>query len=301
MSATQQHRPARAARVSSVVTTTLLLLAGLLYTSPQAGAAPTGRYLDPVFSSVHKVKDIAYGRVRHSDGTVERLFLDLYRPAGDRRRNRPVLIFIHGGDSSISKNFLRNRIIPKGFAKRGFVAASLDYRDGTAGMMPDAQHDTRAAVRWFKANAGRLRVNPRQIMLIGSSAGAMNALGVAFDPDDAGDSGHPGYPSDVAGAISLGGFATEPHDIGLGEPPIAMIHATDDLKVPVATARATCLQTTALGNTCEFYEYPTGGHPPEFVDEHLKRLLEDSSRFACAHVLGGAACRDHDGDGVVDR
>ena len=279
-----------------------LVVLGMIASGTQpVAAAPTGRYLDPVFRSVTKTKDIAYGRVVHSDGSVERLYLDLYRPSGDQRRNRPVLIFIHGGSSRVSKNALRNRIIPNGFAYRGFVAASINYRDGTVGALPDAQHDTRAAVRWFKANAARLRVNPRKIMVIGSSAGGVNALNVAFDPDDAGDSGHPGYPSDVAAAISIGGVASEPQDIGLGEPPIAMIHSTDDTTVPVAAARATCLQTTALGNTCQFFEYPDGGHPPEFIDAHLQRILEDTSRFVCAEVLGGAACRDSNGDGVVDR
>ena len=285
--AVRRTRPAtRVRRAALGAVTTLVLVAGLLLAGPGSSVAGSStRYLDPVFSSVNVDKDQLYGRVRHLDGSVERLYLDLYRPAGDSRRNRPVLIFIHGGGSDISKNYLRNRIIPKGFARRGFVAASIDYRDGTVGSMPDAQHDTRAAVRWFKANAGRLRVDPRKIMLIGSSAGGMNALNVAFDPDDAGDSGHPGYSSTVAAAISIGAAASEPQDIGMGEPPIAMIHATDDTTVPVAAARATCLQTTALGNVCEFFEYPEGGHPPEFIDEHLSRILEDSSRFVCRQVL----------------
>jgi acetyl esterase/lipase len=282
-------QPARRVRRSGLgVVTALVLVAGLLLAGPGSSVAGAGtRYLDPVFSSVRIDNNQAYGRVKHPDGSVERLYLDLYRPAGDSRRNRPVLIFIHGGGSSSSKDYPRNRIIPKGLARRGFVAASINYRDGTIGSMPDAQHDTRAAVRWFKANAGRLRIDPRRIMLIGSSAGGMNALNVAFDPDDAGDSGHPGYSSTVAAAIAIGAAASEPQDIGTGEPPIAMIHATDDTTVPVAAARATCLQTTALGNVCEFFEYPEGGHPPGFIRVHLNRILEDSSRFVCRQVLGG--------------
>jgi acetyl esterase/lipase len=287
--------------VFGVVATALLLLTGLLSGGTQASAAPSGRYLDPVFSKVRVDSDLRYGTAQHSDGSVEPLKLDLYRPAGDRRRSRPALIFIHGGDSSVSKSLRRNRLIPHGLARRGFVSASIDYRSGTLGALPDAQHDTRAAVRWFKANATRLRVDPRRIMVIGSSAGAMNALSVALDPADAGTSGHPGYPSDVAAAIAIGGTAVEVHQIGFGEPPIAMIHASDDTVVPVAAARATCLQTTALGNVCQFFEYPDGGHPPTFIHLHLQRILEDTSRFVCAEVLGGAACRDRNGDGVVDR
>ena len=129
----------------------------------------------------------------------------------------------------------------------------------------------------------------------------MDALNVAFDPDDAGDSGHPGYSSAVAGAISIGGGSTEPFDITVGEPPIAMIHAEDDATVPIAAADATCEQTKALGNVCEFFRYRTGGHPPEFIRQHEDRLIEQSARFMCRNVIGLVGCRDRDDDGRVDR
>src|SRR5687768_806535 len=96
------RRAVTARRVVAIVSAALALVAGLVLVGPGTSVAgsPT-RYLDPVFSSVNVDKDLVYGRVRHLDGSVERLYLDLYRPAGDQRRNRPVLIFIHGGDSSV--------------------------------------------------------------------------------------------------------------------------------------------------------------------------------------------------------
>ena len=302
MSVVQEVSAARRrGAAAALVATVMALVAGLLVVaSSSTSAAPRGRYLDEIFDA-KRTANLVYGRVHHLDGSVEKLRLDLYRPIGDRRDNRPVVIFIHGGGSSVDKGFARNRLIPRRMAKRGFVGASINYRDNTVGMTREAQHDTRAAVRWFRANADRYRIDPRRIVLIGSSAGAMDALNVAFDPDDVGDSGHPGYSSAVAGAVSIGGGSTEPFDITLGEPPIAMIHAEDDATVPIAAADATCEQTKALGNVCEFFRYQTGGHPPEFIDEHKDRLIEQSARFMCRNVIGLAGCRDRNDDGRVDR
>jgi len=52
-----------------------------------------------------------YGRVVHPDGRIEPLKLDLYRPIGDTARNRPVVIYVHGGDSTNSKAFERNAMV----------------------------------------------------------------------------------------------------------------------------------------------------------------------------------------------
>lgn len=285
-----------------VTLTVLLALVGalLVIASSSTSAAPRGRYLDEIFST-KRTPDLVYGRVEHRDGTVERLRLDLYRPVGDRRRNRPAVIFIHGGTSSNDKAFARNRLIPRRMAARGMVGASIDYRDGTVGFTREAQHDTRAAVRFLKARAGRYGIDPTKIVLIGSSSGAMDALNVAFDPEDAGDSGHPGQSSTVAGAISIGGGSTEPYDITADEVPIAMIHAEDDTVVPVLAADATCEQTKAMGNVCEFFRYAEGGHPPGFIARHKNRLIEQSARFMCRHVIGLRGCRDRNDDGRVDR
>jgi dienelactone hydrolase len=269
-----------------------LLVTAVLSIAPQSSVAagPT-RYLDPLFDPV-RVKDRVYGRVEHSDGTVERLELDLYKPVGDRQDNRPVLIFIHGGGSEIDKALPRNRRIARGFARRGFVAAAINYRKGTSGLTTEAAHDTRAAVRWFKANADRYRVSPEKIIVMGSSAGSMNALHVAFDPEDAGNSGHPGYSSEVAAAVAVAAGSIDPQDIGPDEVPIVMMHARDDTTVPIVQAYSTCDQTKLFGNVCDFFEYAEGGHPPTFLERYRHMVIEQASHFICRNVLAGrSACK----------
>ncbi len=271
-------------RLAPLIVLALVLTASLaVLGSPGVSAAPRQRYLDPVFDSVRVDRNLVYGRVAGDGG--ERLRLDLYRPAGDRRTGRPVVIFIHGGSSSVDKSLERNVIIGKMLARRGFVSAVINYRKGTNGVAKDSQEDTRAAVRWFRKNAGRYGVAPSRMTTLGVSAGAINALQVAFNPEDAGNSGNPGYSSAVAAGISISGTDYEAVEIGPSEVPIAMVHAADDTVIPIAAARATCAQTQGFGNHCTFYEYAEGGHPPAFLNQHRGRIIEQSSQFLCREVF----------------
>lgn len=295
----ESSRRRSTARVyGSVITATLLaLLVGVI--SPGTALGRSGRYLDPIFSSVRRDANLVYGRAIHTDGSVEKLKLDLYRPVGDTARNRPVVIFVHGGfQDTTTKDPARNRLVGQLFAKRGFVAAVIDYRSG-AGVDSEAAWDLRAAVRWFRNNASLYRVSPSRIIAMGVSGGAIAAMTVTFNPEDAGTSGNPGYSSAVAAGISLSGTASELYNIGFDEPPIAMIVAQDDVAFYAGTL-ATCEETKAFGNVCEMFIYPEGGHPPPFWLENSKKIIEQSSRFICRNVLGPVVCRDRNGDGRVD-
>ena len=278
-----------------------LLLAAVAFSAFPAGVhAASGRYLDPIFSSVRRDVDLTYGRAIHADGTIEALKLDLYRPVGDTAKNRPVVIFVHGGaQDTTDKNPLRNQLVGHLFAKRGFVGAVIDYRSGASGMDRAAAHDLRAAVRWFRKNADALRVSPKRIIVMGVSAGGTTAMSATFNPADVGNSGNPGYSSAVAAGIAFAA-ASYPHaEMNTGDPPIAVIVAKDDHPF-YEEAIAACAQTRALGNICDEYYHESGGHPPEFWWENRDKIIEQSSRFICKRVLGPVVCRDRNGDGRVD-
>ena len=282
-------RPKSATRQASLVAALLLLCAVSAVAWPAGVQAASARYLDPVFSSVQRDADKWYGRVVHENGTIEQLRLDLYRPVGDTATNRPVLIFVHGGDYTTDKAAWRNRQAGILFAKRGFVAGVIAYRDGTSGASREAAWDLRAAVRWFKKNASSLRINPNRIIVMGSSAGASAAMHATFNPADAGNSGNPGYSSAVAAGISLSGSG-DPSEIGTNEPPIATIVAKDDAAF-YATSIGTCNYTKSQGNVCDAYEHETGGHPPKFWVDRRFMIVEQSSQFICARVLGPTLCK----------
>jgi acetyl esterase/lipase len=276
----------------AVLTAVILPLAFLVsaVALPRTVEAAGGRYLTPRFSVKAQMNRV-YGQVARADGSVESLKLDLYVPRHDRARHRAVVIFIHGGNWTSDKSAPHNAAIPIEFAKRGFVGASLNYRQGVDGSTEQSQYDTRAAVRWFRANAAALRINPNRIVVMGSSYGAVNAMSAGFDPDSAGDNGsNPGYSSRVAAIIDVAGYVKNRQEIGPGDPPLAVFHAEDDNKVPYATGVEACELTKARNNVCEMYSYPSGGHPPGFLNNNIVQITEQASGFMCRWVIGPKGC-----------
>jgi dienelactone hydrolase len=204
------------------------------------------RYLHELYG-VGAQYDVVYGSAVDDSGERQDLLLDLYQPVGDVALARPVLIYAHGGAfTKGTKDSGHDAPYTIAYASRGFVAASIDYRlDGSE---QEATDDMQAAVRWFRAHASELRIDPERIGVIGSSSGAEMAMSTTFAPEDAGDSGNPGYPSDVAAGMAISGDAKHPETITAGDPPIAMFHALDDTTIPYARAEATCQETQAMGN-----------------------------------------------------
>jgi len=123
--------------------------------------------------------DLAYGVVSKQQQ------LDLYRPAG--AGPFPVVVYVHGG----AFKFGDKRDIG-GFSadvKRlngaGIAVASINYRMSGEAAFPAAVVDTRGAVRWLRAHANELQLDPGRIGLWGKSAGANLVLEVALTPGDA--------------------------------------------------------------------------------------------------------------------
>jgi len=67
------------------------------------------------------------------------------------------------------------------FAKRGMVAACVEYRKRkTDGVLPDkAVEDAGSAIRWIRANAKTLGMDPARVVACGSSSGGHLAAGLA--------------------------------------------------------------------------------------------------------------------------
>ena len=139
--------------------------------------------------------------------------LDLYRPAPPPEgRRSPALVWIHGGGwTGGTKNEARAKNICTTAAEAGYVAVSIDYRLG-AGAWPTNLHDCKNAVRYLRAHAERLRLDPERIAVAGGSAGGHLALMVAltagaeeFEPAGAATP-YPGVSSAVRCAVNFYGI-----------------------------------------------------------------------------------------------
>jgi len=116
---------------------------------------------------------------------------DLYLPLSlDVTQKRPGVLIIHGGGWSGGKRDAAREInIGTTLALNGFVCMSIDYQlhDPSSDKLcwPQNLHDCKTAVRWMRAHAERLHLDPAHIGVIGGSAGGHLACLVGVtDPED---------------------------------------------------------------------------------------------------------------------
>jgi acetyl esterase/lipase len=114
---------------------------------------------------------------QHYDPADDDAYLDVFAPAA-ARGPLPLVVWVHGGGwLSGSKNDVAN--YAKIIASKGYVVASLDYSLAPGATFPTPVRQINAALRYLAANADRLYLDPRRIVLAGDSAGAHLAAVVA--------------------------------------------------------------------------------------------------------------------------
>jgi arylformamidase len=117
---------------------------------------------------------------------VDRLSLDVYRPLVGERC--PVVVWVHGGGWHVGDKS-NNAIATKAawFTERGQVFVAVNYRlaspEGDGIPWPTNGLDIAQAVHWIVENADEIGAEPRDVTLVGHSAGAHLASAVAVDPD----------------------------------------------------------------------------------------------------------------------
>jgi acetyl esterase/lipase len=280
-----------------------LVLAGFVISGVMAAgpAVAAERYVDVLFpGDVDVTPNVVYGSAVNSTGATQALTLDVLKPHGDSATNRGLYVWVHGGNFRVGSKSEYGPL--RDYVRRGWVGVSINYRlrpelpgnaalgalSDPASLQPfiqaaeDAQHDAQAAVRWARANAVALGIDPTRIALGGISAGAIISLIVAFNPKDPGTSGTPFESSAIAAAVSHAGTYA-PVLLGdapvAGSPPIAIYHGTNDEQVPYLTAPLPCVLTLLLGNDCEFVTFIAQGHQTMGTD-----LARD---FLYRHVILG--------------
>lgn len=217
-----------------------------------------------------------------------KLNLYIFRSVGDS--NRPAIVFFFGGGwSSGSPQQFEPQC--RYFASRGMVAITADYRVASRQHAKPVQciADARSAIRWVRANAAKLRIDPNRIAAGGASAGghiaACTALISAFDePNEDKDVSaapnalvlfNPALVLAPMGNVKLEGFVAtstaarfgaEPeqvspaHNIKPGSPPTIIFHGRGDTTVPFPTSEAFAAKMKATGNRCELVGYDGQEH-----------------------------------------
>lgn len=143
--------------------------------------------------------------ITYAEAGGARVQLNLARPK-NAHGPLPAVLCIHGGGFRAGSREGYNKLCLT-LAQRGFVAATISYRLAPAHQFPAAVHDTKAAVRWLRANATKYGINPERIGVTGGSAGGHLAqfLGVTAGVKDFEGADNPGFSSAVTCVVNVYG------------------------------------------------------------------------------------------------
>ncbi len=262
-------------------------------------------YVNPRFG-VRNVKNIFLGTELDYRLLPDSLFVDIYYPVGDPEAKRPLVMLSFGG------GFIggaRQDLAPlcEEFAKRGFVAATIDYRigfDGISILATDSAEilragfrgaqDGKCALRYLKSRHLEDSIDLNRVWVGGVSAGSIVALATAFlsrdeeKPKEAGMINPVGgrmrpdlgpiegtrfvgtYDSKVQGVFNLFGALLNPENIEAGNQIAVMsYHQTEDPVVPCG-AKKPYYGTPLVANN-----YPTA-YGSCVIEQRLKDLNVDS-------------------------
>lgn len=144
-------------------------------------------------------RDVVFGT-----GGGRDLKCNIYRPP-DQRDGAPSVLLVHGGGwAQGDRSQLHGYGILLG--RLGYLCVANEYRLAGEAKWPAQIHDVKAALRWMRANAADLRIDPDKISVSGNSAGghlSLIAAGTQDLPELEGDGGNPGVSTKVAASIGF--------------------------------------------------------------------------------------------------
>ncbi len=195
---------------------------------------------------------------------------------GPRTRPRGAVVLLHGGGWVAGD---ATWVYPRArqFAALGMVTVAVDYRLGNPG---NATADTRSVIRWLRANAASLNIDPNRVAAYGVSAGGQIAVSAAQSSDE---SARPNALVLLSPALDLeedGWFrrlageeaARQLSPLGnlrAGLPPTLVLQGDVDSETPLPGARRLCDGMRANGDHCVMKIYIGFGHlfTPAGIDD----------------------------------
>ena len=265
--------------------TALLLLAAFCGLSASAQSQPSAKKASGYPPVLSGTKAETYLKVGETD-----LKVWIFEPTAPHPKPLPAIVFFFGGGWS-SGSPTQFEPQSRYLAARGMIAIVADYRvKSRQGAKPaDCVADAKACVRWVRANAARLGIDPERLAVGGGSAGGHLAASVATLPgldvakDDKTISCLPNAlvlfnPATVLApfpGLDLKGFGAgldkdkfgcEPtvisplHHVRRGLPPTIIFHGKADTTVPYPTVAKFAEVMQAAGNRCELVGYEGEKH-----------------------------------------
>ncbi len=254
-----------------MIHTKIVALTSILFTLISTYASDNNcgdKYLKLIYNDLEVTKDIVYGNNITSENKPMDLLLDVYEPKGDTSTLRPLVIYLTGGTFvNGSKEGVEATFICEDFARRGYVSASVIYRQESSLLsllsqeamikaVFRASEDFKASVRYFfksaKDDGNPFRIDTTKIIVGGASAGSIAVMHAVFlsdiyeiqprfqkyvrelggDDDLVGNSGNPEYSFKVLGVINVSGALQNKRYLENDTVPLLNIHNEVDFTIP---------------------------------------------------------------------
>jgi acetyl esterase/lipase len=217
------------------------------------------------------------------------LKLDLYAPAKPASGPLPAVLFVHGGswsggDKAGSEGVLETADL----LERGYLVAAINYRLFPEYTFPAPIHDVKCAVRYLRANAAALGIDPQRIGAWGTSAGGMLVSLLGTTDRGAGLEGDGGYAdqssrvqavADLFGRADLAPVPQTRPDllpvfggpdnlalyspvtyVSADDPPFLIVHGDDDTVVPPELSQEFFERLRSAGVPAELLRVAHAGH-----------------------------------------
>jgi acetyl esterase/lipase len=267
-----------------------VLLMAFLFCAPAAAQEPKGK-APPLPQNIAVEADVEYAKA--GDYSLK---LDIYKPKDASSTKRPCVVWIHGGGWQGGNKASGARLLAPYVTSGDYVGVSVGYRLTDVAHWPAQIHDCKAAIRYIRAHADKLGINPDKIGVWGGSAGGhlVSLLGTSGEVkelegnlgttgvssrvtcvvDFCGPSDFPAFQitSGAEGPISklLGGLPKDrPAEakeaspityITKDDPPFLVVHGTDDKTVPYDQAVRFHAAQKQAGLNTTFITMQDGGH-----------------------------------------
>lgn len=245
---------------------------------------------------------IIYKNTIDAAGTPVALGMNVFEPPGHRTTDKaPVFVFFFGGGWNTGNPNLLSQHCAY-FASRGIVAIAPDYRvKNRQETTPfECVADGKSAIRFVRAHASELGIDPGKVIVAGTSAGGHVAASTATIPGFD-EKNEDQKISSVPNAMVLYNPVIDTSPDGFGNkrlkdrwreisplqhvrpglPPTIVFHGDADKTVPHANVVAFEKAMKQAGNRCELVTFPGVGHGfiPKFATSTAQSALRDTDKF----------------------
>lgn len=243
--------------------------------------------------------------------TMRNLKMDLIIPKNREGHTPcPAIVWVCGGSFMVVD---RSTWLPEmmRFARAGYAVASIEYRTSNEARFPAQLIDVKSAIRYLKAHAKELCIDPNHIYIMGESAGGAMAslVGVTSECREFDQGDYLEYDSTVRGVVDFYGLTDVNHVfkssgenvpywtleafLGVGytqdmakaasavsyvndnTPPFLILHGTEDIIVPLQQSQIMydILQKHHIKSDFYVIEGATHGDDLFYQDEMTERIL----------------------------